>query len=304
MRAHAGADRGAAADRRASAGAAAGLRDARSAAVLAAGAAWRRCSSLGDGAVASHASAARLWNFVYRPKTPSTSRCRERRRGSSGVACTARRSCPMTDVDERVGYPVHELRADALRLHDAALARSSSDACSTTGCGAATRRSLDSQRCAARLDSGPGRRLGVDQARCSPSATRSFDPGGSASELHVLQVIRDAGLPDAGPAVSRSESTDRTYVLDFAWPEQRGVRRVLRARRALGCERRRVRQRAADARWSRPGGVRSSSPTPRPTARSSSRRAQARCSTDAIRLARWRSHEAPDAPNLMGWWAT
>jgi hypothetical protein len=75
------------------------------------------------------------------------------------------------------------------------------------------------QRCAARLDSGPGRRLTVVKELLA-HRDASFDPGGSASELHVLQVIRDAGLPE--PVQQHPVWVDgHRYVIDFAWPEHR-----------------------------------------------------------------------------------
>ena len=120
------------------------------------------------------------------------------RRSADDVASTARRSCP-TRTSRRA--PASRARASNARSATARRCsrRSSSVACSTTDCAAATRRSTRLRRCAARLDSGPGRRLGVIKELLA-ERDASFDPGGSASELHVLQVIREAGLPDAGPA--------------------------------------------------------------------------------------------------------
>jgi hypothetical protein len=77
------------------------------------------------------------------------------------------------------------------------------------------------QQCVARLDSGPGRRLTVIKELLA-HRDASFNPGGSASELHVLQIIRDTGLPE--PVQQHPVWADgRRYVLDFAWPEQRIV---------------------------------------------------------------------------------
>ena len=48
----------------------------------------------------------------------------------------------------------------------------------------------------------------------------SFDPGGSASELYVLKVLRDAGFPE--PVQQYPVRVDgHHYVLDFAWPDRR-----------------------------------------------------------------------------------
>ena len=74
-------------------------------------------------------------------------------------------------------------------------------------------------KCVFRLDSGPGRRLRVIQGLLA-ERDESFDPGGSASELRVLSVLRDAGLP--APVQQYPVRVDsHRYELDFAWPEQR-----------------------------------------------------------------------------------
>jgi hypothetical protein len=74
-------------------------------------------------------------------------------------------------------------------------------------------------KCVFRLDSGPGRRLRVIQGLLA-ERDESFDPGGSASELRVLQVLREGGIP--APVQQYPVRVDsRPYELDFAWPEQR-----------------------------------------------------------------------------------
>jgi hypothetical protein len=74
-------------------------------------------------------------------------------------------------------------------------------------------------RCSARLDSGPGRKLGIIKTLLA-ERDANFDPGGSASELYVLKVLRDAGIPE--PAQQFPVRVGgHNYVLDFAWPEQR-----------------------------------------------------------------------------------
>jgi very-short-patch-repair endonuclease len=171
----------------------------------------------GEGAVASHASAARLWAFVYRPEERvdvlSRSDFGSRRRGvhrttilpdedvsvRSGIPCTSfeRTLCDCTTLLSP--FQLGRVLDDGLRRGEASLTRL--------------------QRCAARLDSGPRRRLGVVKGLLA-ARDASFDPGGSASELHVLQVIRDAGLP-APVQQYRVKAGDRSYVLDFAWPDRR-----------------------------------------------------------------------------------
>jgi very-short-patch-repair endonuclease len=171
----------------------------------------------GDGALASHSAAARLWHYLHRPESQVEVTLKsDVSRGGRGVHRTT--ILPDEDVTERSGIPCTSFERtlcdcttllssfqlgrvldDGLRRGDASLARL--------------------QRCAARLDSGPGRRLGVVKHLLA-MRDASFDPGGSASELQVLQVIRDAGLP-APVQQHRVRVRDRTYILDFAWPEQR-----------------------------------------------------------------------------------
>ena len=69
------------------------------------------------------------------------------------------------------------------------------------------------------LDSGPGRRLRVIQQLLA-ERDASFNPGGSASELRVLAVLREAGIP-APVQQFRVRVDSHWYELDFAWPEQR-----------------------------------------------------------------------------------
>lgn len=52
------------------------------------------------------------------------------------------------------------------------------------------------------------------------STVASLDPGGSASELHVLHVVREAGLP-APVQQFPVRVGDQSFVLDFAWPDRR-----------------------------------------------------------------------------------
>ncbi len=171
----------------------------------------------GDGSVASHSSAARLWKFVHRPEDAIEVTFRSdlglKRRGvhrttilpeddretRSGIPCTSfeRTMCDCTTLLSP--FQLGRVLDHGLRNGTASLARL--------------------ERCAARLDSGPGRRLGVVKALVA-QRDAGFDPGGSASELHVLEVIHAAGLP--APVQQYSVRVDeRSYRLDFAWPAHR-----------------------------------------------------------------------------------
>jgi len=171
----------------------------------------------GDGAVASHATAARLWAFTYLPaESVDVTVERDCQPGLAGVRRTT--ILPETDVTERFGIPCTSFERtlcdcttilshfqlgrvldDGLRRNLASLARLT--------------------ECVFRLDSGPGRRLRVIQ-QLLVERDGSFHPGGSASELRVLEVLKQAGVP---PPVQqyRVRVDSRNYELDFAWPEQR-----------------------------------------------------------------------------------
>jgi hypothetical protein len=171
----------------------------------------------GDGAVASHSSAARLWEFVHRPEDAvevtfksdlglkrvgvhrTTILPEDDREMRSGIPCTSfeRTLCDCTTLLSP--FQLGRVLDAGLRNGTASLPRL--------------------QSCAARLDSGPGRRLGVVKALVA-QRDASFDPGGSASELHVLEVIRCAGL--VAPVQQYSIRVEgRSYRLDFAWPSHR-----------------------------------------------------------------------------------
>jgi hypothetical protein len=172
--------------------------------------------AFGDAAVASHASAAHLWEFVHLPeddlaitvKSDFTPRVRGVHRTTilpddditsrSGIPCTTfeRTLCDCTALLSP--FQLGRVLDDGLRRRDVCLD--------------------ELGRCAGRLDSGPHRRLGIVK-RLLVERDGSFDPGGSASELHLLQVMRDGGLPDPVqqyPVRLRG----RSYFLDFAWPDQ------------------------------------------------------------------------------------
>jgi very-short-patch-repair endonuclease len=173
--------------------------------------------SVGEGSIASHSSAARLWAFVHRPEDGIDVLCkgefgsvrRDVHRTTilpdddvavrDGIPCTSfeRTLCDCTSL--LTPFQLGRVLDDGLRRREVSLARL--------------------QRCALRLDSGPRRRLGVIKVLLA-QRDAEFDPGGSASELHVLQVIRDAGLiePIQQHPVRIGE---RTYVLDFAWPDRK-----------------------------------------------------------------------------------
>ncbi len=173
--------------------------------------------AVGRGAVASHAAGARLWEWVHRPayggsvlvKSDFGLHLRGVRRTTilpdddvaerRGIPCTSfeRTLCDCTTLLSP--FQLGRVLDDGLRRGVASLAQL--------------------ERCAVRLDSGRGRRLAVVKQLLA-QRDANFHPGGSASELDVLQIIRDAGLP---PPIQQLGVTveGHTYFPDYAWPGQR-----------------------------------------------------------------------------------
>jgi very-short-patch-repair endonuclease len=173
----------------------------------------------GAHAVASHTSAAALWGFrnVHREAIEITTLRAERCR-LPGVRAHRATELPKEDVAERDGIPVTSYERTlcdmTTQLFPTQLGRILDDGLRQGMAGL-----VALHRCADRLRAGPNRRLAVIDDLL---ATRSdhYDPGGSASELRVLQVIRDAGLPEPVQQY-RVEVGGRTFFLDYAYPEQR-----------------------------------------------------------------------------------
>ncbi len=186
---------------------------------------WERSAltvvlSRGPGAVASHATAARLWKFAHLPADALDVTVRVgrddvvwARRGAhrtlilpsddvteqAGIACTSfeRTLCDCTKL--LTEFQLGRVLDDGLRRGVASLA--------------------ELIKCTARLDSGPGRKLSVVKTLLAQRDV-SFDPGGSGSELDVLKVIRDAALPlPVQQYPIRVAGHD--YDLDYAWPDRK-----------------------------------------------------------------------------------
>jgi hypothetical protein len=148
--------------------------------------------SAGEGGVASHATAARLWGFIYLPaESIDVTVESDTQPGMKGVHRTT--ILPEEDVTERSGIPCTSFERTLCDcttiLSQFQLGRVLDDG---------LRRKLVSldalTKCVFRLDSGPRRRLSVVQDLLS-ERDASFDPGGSTSELRILSVFREAGIP-------------------------------------------------------------------------------------------------------------
>lgn len=170
----------------------------------------------GDVAVASHASAARLWTFAHRPDdalelTIPYGHAAELR----GVGVHRSRVLDPTDVASRNGVPCTSFERTlcdcTTRLSKFQLGRVLDDGLRR---GVASLARL--KDCAERIESGPGRHMSVVRALLAERGV-DFHPGGSASERDVLDVIRRAGLPLPVQQFAVRVG-GREYSLDYAYP--------------------------------------------------------------------------------------
>ncbi len=170
-----------------------------------------------EGAVASHSSAARLWRFEPRPEDRyEITVGRSRRTEIRGVAFHSSCTVDEEDLSTRDDIPCTSFErtmADCTTLlGDHQLGRVLDDG---------LRRGVASlprlARCAERLESGPGRHMSVVRTLLAERGI-GFDPGGSRSELHLLDVWRRAGVPL--PVQQHTVKVGaKTYRPDFAWPD-------------------------------------------------------------------------------------
>jgi hypothetical protein len=170
-----------------------------------------------DGSVASHSAAARLWAFEPRPEDryeiTVDRRTFVRLRGAAlhrsltigdadltrrgGIRCTSfeRTVCDCTTLLGE--YQLGRVLDDGLRRGIASLQRL--------------------RECSERMESGPGRHMSVVRSLLAERGI-GFDPGGSRSELHLLDVLRRAGLP-LPVQQFRVKIGQNTFRPDYAWPD-------------------------------------------------------------------------------------
>jgi hypothetical protein len=169
------------------------------------------------GSVASHASAARLWQFELRPEDryeiTDGAEFRTHLRGvvhhrsrtlgdddvveRSKIACTSfeRTLCDCTTLLSE--YQLGRVLDEGLRRGVATLGRL--------------------RNCSERIESGPGRHMSVVRSLLTTRAA-DFNPGGSRSELHVLDVLRRARLPLPLQQIQVKVGS-KTFRPDFVWPD-------------------------------------------------------------------------------------
>ena len=184
--------------------------------------------SLGGKAVASHSSAARLWNFAYTPESAiEVTVGRSQRTTSRSIVLHRSRCFDESDVTHRSGIPCTSFERTlcdcTTLLSTFQLGRALDDG---------LRRGLVSLArltdCAARLESGPRRRMSTVQQLLS-QRDQAFVAGGSAAELRVVRGIAHASLRPAGTSPSSSVA-GRQVAARLRVARARGVHRVLRPR--------------------------------------------------------------------------
>jgi hypothetical protein len=170
-----------------------------------------------DRSVASHSSAARLWAFEPRPEDryeiTVDRRTFVRLRGAAlhrsltigdpdltrrdGIRCTSfeRTICDCTTLLRE--HQLGRVLDDGLRRGIASLQRL--------------------RECSERTESGPGRHMSVVRSLLAERGI-GFDPGGSRSELHLLDVLRRTGLP-LPVQQFRVKIGPNTFRPDYAWPD-------------------------------------------------------------------------------------
>jgi predicted transcriptional regulator of viral defense system len=170
----------------------------------------------GEGAFASHSSAARLWGFrLNAPEHFEVTVPRPRRPTMNGVAVHNTSLLHPSDITTRDGVPCTSFErtlCDATADHSARQLSYALDD--------GLRRQLTTiermQACVLRLDSGPRRRLTLVQELLM-TRDINYEPGGSNAELRVLNVIAGARLP-LPVQQHRVRVNGKTYFLDYAYP--------------------------------------------------------------------------------------
>jgi hypothetical protein len=172
---------------------------------------------VGDDALASHLTSGRLWEYAcWLDDWYEILVTHDRRPRLQGVRVHRTTLIDDSDRSERNGIPCTSFERTlcdcTTTLSEFRLGRILDDG---------LRRKVASlsalRDCAERLDSGPGRRMSVIRSLLAVR-DKDFNPGGSASELRVLEIVRAAGLPEPQQQYI-VHVRGRTYVLDYAWPE-------------------------------------------------------------------------------------
>ena len=172
-----------------------------------------------DGSVASHSAAARMWGMQPRPEDRYEVTIGRRSRADvRGIGFHWSATLGDDDVVRRQGVPCTSFERTLCDcttvLSELQLSRTLDDGLRR---GIASLPRLSS--CAERLESGPGRHMSVIRSLLSARGI-GFDPGGSRSELELLDVFRRARLPEPVQQF-RVKVGAKTYRPDFAWPHSK-----------------------------------------------------------------------------------
>jgi hypothetical protein len=172
----------------------------------------------GQGAVASHLTAARLYGFTLPEPFRIDVLTRETRRVRlAGVRHHRTEDLHPDDVVVRRNIPV---TSAARTLVDCSGDVFPLDLGSVVD--NAMRRGLENlealRSCHERLATGPGRRPTRAMRMVLDSRPRGYEPGGSDRERRVADVLAEAGLPRPVPQL-RVKVGGRSYRLDYCWPD-------------------------------------------------------------------------------------
>jgi hypothetical protein len=169
-----------------------------------------------DGSVASHSSAARLWGFDPRPEDRyEITAGRQHRIHLLGVNLHTSKTIGADDLAERDGIACSSFErtlADCTSVMSEGQLGRALDQGLRRGVASLARL----KDCAERAESGPGRHMSMVRSLLAARGI-GFDPGGSRSELYLLEVFRRANLP-LPVQQYRITVGSKTYRPDFAWP--------------------------------------------------------------------------------------
>lgn len=177
------------------------------------------CLAVGDVAVASDLTAARLWGMLLpAPQLIEVATPTQRHARLAGIQHHRRSTLHPTDVARHRGIPVTSAARTLVDVSGRVPFRRLEQAVND-----ALRRNLvgleDLRACHGRVDTGPGRRATLAMRSIMAERAPGFDPGGSDRELWVMKVLSRAGL--RSPVQQhRVHFSDRYYDLDFAYPPE------------------------------------------------------------------------------------
>lgn len=190
----------------------------------AAPATWERkvmgaCLAAGEGAVASHRSAARLWALVSRSGQVQLTVADDRRVRLAGIELHRSALLPRLDRTRVDGIPTTTVARTVSDLS------SSQDETTIGGwvdeaLRAGSLELLELQSCVARL-AGPGRTSMATVRAVLAMRLPGYDPGDSNLEVRAMTILHRAGLPTPVQQHRVVRPDGRLAFIDLAYPEPR-----------------------------------------------------------------------------------